>query len=66
MKEEHILYVVMELGNYDLSFVIKREIQRYGCVKEPSRSFFWLKMLEAVKVIHDKGLILFALFLKTK
>ena len=56
----------MELGNYDLSFVIKREIQRYGCVKEPSRSFFWLKMLEAVKVIHDKGLILFALFLKTK
>lgn len=47
----------MEIGSTDLSVFFKREIQKYKCVKEPTRGYFWQKMLEAVHAIHNEGKI---------
>ena len=47
----------MEMGACDLSVIFKKEIQKYGCVKEPKRVFYWQKMLEAVQAIHLLGVI---------
>jgi hypothetical protein len=45
----------MELGSTDLNVFFKREIQTNGCIKEPTRVYYWLKMLEAVQAIHKLG-----------
>jgi serine/threonine-protein kinase TTK/MPS1 len=47
----------MEMGSTDLSNFIKKEIQKNECVKEPTRVYIWFKILEAVKAIHDNGVI---------
>ncbi len=57
LPNEKLLYVVMEMGACDLSVIFKKEIQKYGCVKEPKRVFYWQKMLEAVQAIHLLGVI---------
>ena len=47
----------MEMGSTDLSNFIKKEIQKNQCVREPTRVYIWFKILEAVKAIHDIGVI---------
>lgn len=47
----------MEIGSTDLNAYFKREIQKYKCVNEPARGYFWQKMLEAVQAIHKEGMI---------
>lgn len=54
-KAKNLLYVVMELGSTDLSKCFKAEIQKYQCVREPDRVYYWKKMLEAVQAIHKAG-----------
>lgn len=54
---EKLLYVVMEIGACDLNVIFKKEIKKFGCVKEPKRVFYWQKMLEAVLAIHELGVI---------
>jgi serine/threonine protein kinase len=51
------LYLIMELGSTDLNVLFKKEIATYGCVQEPTRVYYWKKMLEAVKAIHEQGII---------
>lgn len=55
--KDKLLYVVMEMGACDLNVIFKKEIQKFGCVKEPKRVFYWQKMLEAVQAIHNLGVI---------
>ncbi|RNA32979.1 dual specificity kinase TTK isoform X3 [Brachionus plicatilis] len=57
VKKDNHLNLVMEIGSTDLSVFFKREIQKYKCVKEPTRGYFWQKMLEAVHAIHNEGVI---------
>lgn len=45
----------MDIGSTDLSVYFKKEIQKNKCVMEPSRGYFWQKMLEAVQAIHKEG-----------
>ena len=45
------------MGACDLNVIFKKEIEKYGCVKEPKRVFYWQKMLEAVQAIHSLGVI---------
>ncbi len=45
----------MELGSTDLNEVFKKMIQAHRCVPEPTRRFYWLKMLEAVQAVHQLG-----------
>jgi serine/threonine-protein kinase TTK/MPS1 len=47
----------MEMGSTDLNNFLKKEIQKNKCVKEPTRVYIWFKMLEAVKAIHEHGVI---------
>jgi serine/threonine-protein kinase TTK/MPS1 len=47
----------MELGNLDLQVFFKKEIQLKGHIEEPGRVYYWVKMLEAVKAIHEHGII---------
>lgn len=56
-KAKNLLYVVMELGSTDLSRCFKAEIQKYQCVREPDRVYYWKKMLEAVQAIHKADII---------
>ena len=61
-KAKNLLYVVMELGSTDLSKCFKAEIQKYQCVREPDRVYYWKKMLEAVHAIHKAGMYLIECF----
>ena len=45
------------MGSTDLNNFIKKEIQKNQCVREPTRVYIWFKILEAVKAIHDNGVI---------
>jgi serine/threonine-protein kinase TTK/MPS1 len=47
----------MELGSLDLNVFFKKEIQKHQCVREPTRSYYWQKMLEALHAIHAEGVI---------
>lgn len=57
LPHKKLLNVLMEIGTCDLGQVFKKEIQKNKCVKEPSRVYFWKKMLEAVQAIHKLGVI---------
>jgi serine/threonine-protein kinase TTK/MPS1 len=57
MPQKKQLCMVMELGSTDLNAFFKKEIQKYGCVKEPTRTYYWMKMLEAVHAIHMHGIV---------
>jgi serine/threonine-protein kinase TTK/MPS1 len=47
----------MELGSSDLNVFFKNEIKKYGCVREPTRVHYWVKMLKALHAIHTEGVI---------
>jgi serine/threonine protein kinase len=47
----------MELGSTDLNVFFKKLIKEHNCVPEPTRVYYWKKMLEAVKAIHAKDII---------
>jgi hypothetical protein len=55
LAKKKIYYVVMEMGSCDLSHIFKKEINAHHCVREPMRVFYWTKMLQAVKAIHELG-----------
>ena len=57
VKPKKIMLIVMELGSTDLNTFIKKEIKENGCVPEPTRVYFWKKMLDAVDAIHKAGVI---------
>lgn len=57
LKNKNQLNMIMEIGSTDLNVVFKKEIQKYQCVREPGRAYYWLKMLEAVHAVHEKGII---------
>lgn len=51
-----MLLMIMEMGSTDLNSIFKVEITRHNCVREPDRVFYWVKMLEAVKAVHEAGI----------
>ena len=55
LERKKIYYVIMEMGSCDLSHIFKKEISVHQCVREPMRVFYWTKMLQAVKAIHELG-----------
>ena len=57
MKHKKLLFMVMELGSTDLNVFFKLEIQKHGSVREPVRSYYWHKMLEALHAVHREGVI---------
>lgn len=52
-----VYYVLMEMGSCDLSHIFKKEIAKHNCVQEPMRLYYWKKMLDAVKAVHDLGVV---------
>ena len=56
--QKKTLYLVMEIGSTDLSTFFKREIKEHRCVREPTRSYYLLKMLEALQEIHKLGMMI--------
>ena len=56
-RQKHLLYMVTELGSTDLNVFFKKELQKHKCVKEPIRSYYWQKMLEALYAVHKEGVI---------
>jgi hypothetical protein len=45
----------MELGSCDLSVFFKKEIEKNKCVPEPTRTYYWMKMLQALAAVHKLG-----------
>jgi hypothetical protein len=50
-----MLYLIMELGSCDLSVFFKKEIEKHKCVPEPTRVYYWMKMLQALAAVHKLG-----------
>ena len=50
-----MFYLVMELGSCDLNIFFKKEIEKYKCVREPTRVHYWVKMLQALNAVHKLG-----------
>jgi hypothetical protein len=48
----------MEFGSCDLQSLVKKEVEKYKCVREPTRVYIWFKMVEAVLAIHREGILL--------
>jgi serine/threonine-protein kinase TTK/MPS1 len=55
-EEEHVLLVLMERGECDLSYVLSRLQQKERLTPSKLR-FFWEQMLEAVQTIHNENVV---------
>uniref|UniRef100_A0A1B6C184 Protein kinase domain-containing protein n=1 Tax=Clastoptera arizonana TaxID=38151 RepID=A0A1B6C184_9HEMI len=56
VKENKMLYVVMEKGDTDLSRLI-RDINKTAKISMSMIIYYWTEMLTAVRDIHEKGII---------
>ncbi|KAK7872745.1 hypothetical protein R5R35_011878 [Gryllus longicercus] len=56
LKQQQVLYVVMEKGDTDLSTLLKL-MTKSGDVSLPMIIYYWTEMLHAVKQIHDHGIV---------
>lgn len=53
--KQPMLYVVMEMGDTDLSRLIKSMLQEKKKIPLTMILYYWTEMLTAVKHIHDNG-----------
>lgn len=57
MAQKNQLNIVMELGSSDLNSFFKKLVKENNEVPEPTRAYYWYKMLQAVDAIHKKDVI---------
>ncbi|XP_063234762.1 uncharacterized protein LOC134537834 isoform X2 [Bacillus rossius redtenbacheri] len=57
VSEQEVLYVVMEKGDTDLSKLIRECSKKRKKLSVPMIVYYWTEMLNAVKCIHDHGIV---------
>ncbi|XP_077505015.1 dual specificity protein kinase monopolar spindle 1 isoform X2 [Amblyomma americanum] len=56
VRKDQVLALVMEKGDQDLSSIITAAIKK-GALDPTGVKFYWFEMLQAVREIHEKGVI---------